>query len=152
MRAWRIAKRRYALDRSGAGAAVKGGRWNSANVPAIYAGLTAELAAFEKLVHAGSVLPADLVIIRIDLPEDQTLYKRPDVKDLPRGWSDLPSSPEAAAYGDAFLVGGEALGLLVPSVVVPEGSNIIINPRHPRMVDVKMEIVRMFTFDPRLRP
>lgn len=152
MHAWRIAKKRYALDRSGAGAAIRGGRWNSIHVNVIYASLTAEIAAFEKLVHTGSILPADLVIVRFDLPGDEALYDRPDLKDLPKGWSDLPSSPDAAAYGDAFLLKGERLGLIVPSAIVPEASNILINPTHPRMVDVKMEIVRAFAFDPRLRP
>lgn len=152
MRAWRIAKKRHALDRSGMGAALKGGRWNSANVPAIYAGLTPEIAAFEKLVHAGSILPADLVVVRIDLPDEEALYERPRQEDLLKGWSDLPSSPAAAAYGDGFLVKGERLGLIVPSAVIPEASNIVINPIHPGMAHVTMEIVRGFTFDPRLRP
>jgi hypothetical protein len=39
----------------------------------------------------------------------------------------------------------------VPSAVIPEASNIMVNPRHPRMADVRMEIVREFAYDPRLR-
>ena len=152
MLAWRIAKRRYALDRTGAGAAFRGGRWNSANIPAIYAGLSVEIAAFEKLVHAGLILPADLVVVRIELPDDAGLYDRPRVGDLPKGWDDLPSSPAAAAYGDAFLLEGERLGLIVPSAVIPEAANVVVNPRHPRMADVSMVITRPFAYDPRLRP
>lgn len=151
MHAWRIAKRRYALDRTGAGAAIKGGRWNSANVAAIYAGLTVEIAAFEKLVHTGTVLPMDLVVVRIDLPDDAGLYEGPRLEDLPLGWSDLPSSPAAAAFGDTFLAKGDCLGLIVPSAIIPEASNILINPGHSRMSGVAMEILRGFTFDPRLR-
>lgn len=152
MLAWRIAKKRHALDRTGAGAAIKGGRWNSANIPAIYAGLTVEIAAFEKLVHAGPILPLDLVVVRIDLPEETGLYDKPRLEDLPRGWSDLPSSPAAAVYGDAFLGNRQRLGLIVPSAVVPEAANILINPRHPRMADVAMTIIRDFAYDQRLRP
>jgi RES domain-containing protein len=152
MLAWRIAKRRHALDRTGAGAALRGGRWNSANVPAIYAGLSAEIAAFEKLVHAGLILPADLVVVRLELPDGTGLYDRPRVEDLPKGWHDLPSSPAAAGYGDEFLLKGERLGLIVPSAVIPEAANVVINPRHPRMADVSMVITRPFAFDPRLRP
>lgn len=152
MFAWRIAKKRYALDRAGAGAAIKGGRWNSQNIHAIYAGRTLEIAALEKLVHTGSILPQDLVIVRLDLPDDAGLYEKPGLKDLPKGWSDTPASPDAADYGDQFLTTGKRLGLIVPSAVIPEAENIVINPAHPRMGDVKMEIVRAFTFDPRLRP
>lgn len=63
MQAWRIAKHAYALDRDGVGARTCGGRWNSVGVPVIYAGMTAEIAAFEKLVHIGGILPADLSLV-----------------------------------------------------------------------------------------
>lgn len=152
MLAWRIAKRRHALDRTGAGSAIAGGRWNSANVHAIYAGLTPEMAAMEKLVHTGRILPLDLVVVRIELPDDKGLYEKPGLNELPKGWNDSPPPPATADYGDAFLAKGERLGLIVPSAVIPEAQNIVINPIHPRMVDVKMETIRDFTFDPRLRP
>jgi RES domain-containing protein len=58
----------------------------------------------------------------------------------------------AAAFGDAFLARGKRLGLIVPSAVIPEASNIVVNPRHPRMAGVRVEIVRDFAYDPRLRP
>jgi RES domain-containing protein len=152
MFAWRIAKKGRALDRSGFGASIRGQRWNSANIPAIYAGLTPEIAAMEKLVHAGSILPPDLVVVRIELPDDKDLYDIPDPGALPEGWNALPGSPAAAAYGDAFLLKGERLGLIVPSAVIPEARNIVVNPGHPRMGEVTMETIRDFTFDPRLRP
>ena len=62
MQAWRIAKRAYALDRQGTGARQSGGRWNSPGVAAVHAGLTPEIAAMEKLVHTGDILPQDLVL------------------------------------------------------------------------------------------
>lgn len=152
MFAWRIAKKKYALDRSGVGAAINGGRWNSANVHAIYASLSLEISALEKLVHTGSILPLDLVIVRIELPDDKTLYKKPTLRALPKGWDVTPSSPAAANYGDTFLTKGDGLGLIVPSAIIPEAVNIVINPVHPRMADVKMKIIRDFEFDSRLRP
>ena len=148
---WRIAKRARALDRSGFGASIKGQRWNSANIPAIYAGLTPEIAAMEKLVHTGSILPLDLVVVRIELPDDKAFYVTPDYGALPQGWNALPGSPSAAAYGDAFLLKGAQLGLIVPSAVMPEASNIIINPGHQKMAMVTMVVIREFTFDSRLR-
>jgi RES domain-containing protein len=148
---WRIAKRARALDRSGFGASSKGQRWNSTNIPAIYAGLTPEIAALEKLVHTGSILPLDWVVVRIELPDDKVLYAEPDQSTLPTGWHALPGSPAAAAYGDAFLLNGVQLGLIVPSVIMPEASNILLNPGHPDMARVTMAVIRAFTFDPRLR-
>lgn len=151
MQAWRITKKNRALDRSGFGASITGQRWNSVNIPAIYAGLTLEIAALEKLVHTGSILPLDLVIVQIILPEDPALFKIPHPDTLPDGWDALPASSAAAVYGDNFLLGGEYLGLIVPSAIIPEARNIVINPAHPRMEKVTMVIIRDFTFDARFR-
>lgn len=152
MRAWRIAKRKFALDRSGAGAYRHGGRWNNAGVHAIYAGLTPEIAALEKLIHTGDILPADLVLVLIALPDDDTLYEAPALETLPAGWNELPSSAAAASFGSGFLMKGKQLGLIIPSVVMPESRNIMINPHHPNFTSVTMSIVRPFKFDSRFRP
>ncbi|MBS0425133.1 MAG: RES family NAD+ phosphorylase [Proteobacteria bacterium] len=151
MQAWRITKKDRALDRSGFGASIMGQRWNSANIPAIYAGLTLEIAALEKLVHTGSILPLDLVVVQITLPDDQALFENPHPDTLPDGWDALPASSTAAAYGDHFLLNRKYLGLVIPSAVIPEARNIVINPAHPDMEKVTMQIIRNFTFDSRLR-
>ncbi len=151
MHAWRIAKRQYALDRQGAGARLSGGRWNSPDVAAIYAGLTPEIAALEKLVHTGDILPADLVLVEINLPDDPKLYQRYTQADLPSGWDDLPSSTVATQIGDKFLFDCAHLGLIIPSAVMPESNNIVLNPGHAAFSSVTMAITRPFEFDSRLR-
>lgn len=148
---WRISRKEFALDRTEYGASIKGQRWNSASIPAIYAGLSLEIAAMEKLVHTGSNLPLNLVVVRMTLPDDNSLYKIPPPDALPDGWSALPGSPTAATYGDSFLLNGKYLGLIVPSAVIPEARNIVINPNHPMMKEATIEIIRNFTFDSRLR-
>lgn len=151
MQAWRIAKQAYALDRQGTGARLAGGRWNSPGVAAIYAGLTPEIAAMEKLVHTSDILPQDLVLATIDLPDDDRLYRRYAVIDLPAGWDALPSSTAAIALGDEFLLAAAHLGLIVPSAVMPEAFNVVLNPDHPAFAAVRISIVRPFEFDSRLR-
>jgi RES domain-containing protein len=151
MQAWRIAKRQHALDRQGTGARLAGGRWNSPDVAAIYAGLTPEIAALEKLVHTGEILPADLVLVVLELPDDPKLYQRYMLKDLPPGWDDLPSSALATQLGDRFLFDGVYLGLIIPSAVMPESNNILLNPNHAVFSGVTMVISRSFEFDSRLR-
>ena len=150
MQAWRIAKRAYALDRQGTGARLSGGRWNSPGVAAVYAGLTPEIAAMEKLVHTGDILPQDLVLAVIDLPDDHGLYQRYAVTDLPVGWDALPSSTAAIALGDQFLLAASHLGLMIPSAVMPEAFNIVLNPNHPAFSAVTINVVRPFEFDSRL--
>jgi RES domain-containing protein len=150
MHAWRIAKRQFALDRQGSGARLAGGRWNSPGLAVVYAGMTPEIAAMEKLVHTGDILPSDLVLVRFDLPDTQNLYRYYEIEDLPHGWDALPGSAAAAGIGDKFVVDGNYLGMIVPSSVLPEAKNIVLNPNHNAFSMVEMTIVRPFEFDSRL--
>ena len=152
MQAWRIAKNRFANDRTGTGAALNGGRWNSAGVPVIYAGLDPSTAAMEKLLHTAVVLPDDLMLVQLILPESFDLYWKPTEKELPSNWNALPSSSLSARFGDKFVQDGKYLGLIVPSVMIRESSNIVLNPNHEAFRLVEMLIVRPFLFDTRLRP
>ena len=151
MQVWRIAKKQFALDRLGSGARLFGGRWNAPGVAVIYAGLTPEITAMEKLVHAGDLLPADLVLVKFDLPVDTRLYYRCKPSKLPKGWDALPGSTTAVEYGNAFVNAGTHLGMIVPSAVMPEASILVINPNHKEFSNVKMMIIRPFEFDARLR-
>ena len=99
---------------------------------------------------AGGAKRAD--IRNVPIQGDVALHEPPRLQDLPKGWNELPSAPAAAAFGDAFLARGERLGLIVPSAVIPEASNIVVNPRHPQMAGVTMAIIRDFACDPRRRP
>ena len=150
MRAWRIARARFALDRSGAGGLVDAGRWHPLGVPVIYAGLSVEICALEKLVHTGRILPPDLQLVRLDLPDDPGLYEHLDPARVPN-WADTPPGAASVAFGGAFLREQRGLALVVPSAVVPEARNLVINPLHPRFAEVTMAVERPFVFDARLR-
>ena len=151
MRAWRIAKAKYALDRSGAGGLAEGGRWHARGTPVIYAGLSAEICAMEKLVHTGTTLPPDLLLVSLTLPDDAALYESADTGVLP-GWEATPPGPVSIEFGTDFLRSGRALGLIVPSAIVPEARNLIVNPLHPRFAEAQLAVERPFVFDRRLRP
>jgi len=151
MLAWRIARAKFALDRSGAGGLADGGRWHAQGVPVIYAGLSVEICAMEKLAHTGHILPADLMLVRLSLPDETSLYETVDIESLP-GWDATPPGAVSVDCGTGFLRSLRALGLIVPSAIVPEARNIALNPLHPRFAEVGFEIVRPFVFDQRLRP
>lgn len=151
MRAWRLAKQRFALDRTGAGGLVEAGRWHQLGTPSLYAGLTPEIAVLEKLVHTGRHLPIDLVLVELRLPDEADRYERPALSDLPAGWDDKPSGDASADYGTRFLRQARALVLILPSAVLPEASIILINPLHPAFGQVQMNVLRRFSFDDRLR-
>lgn len=151
MLAWRIARAKFAFDRSGAGGLADGGRWHAQGVPVIYAGLSVEICAMEKLAHTGHILPADLMLVRLSLPDETSLYETVDIESLP-GWDATPPGAVSVDCGTGFLRSLRALGLIVPSAIVPEARNIALNPLHPRFAEVGFEFVRHFVFDQRLRP
>ncbi len=90
-----------------------------------------------------------LVLVAVDLPDDATI-DAPDLATLPQGWDALPMSSQAQAFGGAWLAACKALGMLVPSVLVREESNMILNPRHPACARVTLSILRPFAFDQRM--
>lgn len=151
MQAWRISKQQYALDRIGTGAQMFGGRWNSIGVAAIYVGLTPAICSLEKLVHTSNILINDLVLVTVELPDDPQLYYTYQVSDLPADWDALPSSTSSVAIGDSFVAEGRYLGIQVPSAIMPESFNMVLNPNHPAFAQVTFNIERPFIFDTRLR-
>jgi RES domain-containing protein len=65
----------------------------------------------------------------------------------------FPSRQEVAmsqAVGDAWLRSASSLGLSVPSRVIPLERNVLLNPRHPAMVEVRVAVSEPFVFDDRL--
>ena len=95
---WRIARRAYALDKLGVGAREAGGRWNRAGTSVIYAGGTLGIAALEKFVHLAGVVPPDLVLVRVVLPEGASSETR-RAADLPPGWDALYPGHASMEFG-----------------------------------------------------
>lgn len=149
MRTWRIAEEDVALDRSCEGARKSGGHWHEEGRAALYTAMTAEMAVLEKFVHLDGNEPG-LVLVALDLPDDPELGMIVSREELPEGWDDLDDGGSATRFGTAFLQKCHHLYMRVPSVIVGEGVNLVINPEHPAYADVKLSIARSFSFDPRM--
>ncbi len=137
--AWRVGQAKF-TDLSGEGARRHGGRWNSPGLPVIYMAEHPALAVLEIRVHLDlppDLLPDDYVLMRVELPDEP-----PAVIDA------LASDPRAA--GDAWLRSGGTAVLRVPSAIVPETSNLLLNPHHPRATEARITRTVPFGFDARL--
>jgi RES domain-containing protein len=120
-------------------------------VPVIYGSATLSLAALEYLVHVNiDEAPDDLVAIEIEAPDAQGLSSV-KVDELPRDWGRATEHPECLRIGDSWAGDGETLALQVPSAIIPEESNVLLNPRHSAAGDLRIVTSRPFSFDPRLR-
>jgi RES domain-containing protein len=149
MRVWRIARQVYdPLD--GEGARRFGGRWNSRGLPAAYTAGHLSLAVLELLVHTDpDLMPQDLAVFEIELP-DALSIQRIAAGALPEGWTATPDHRACRELGDAWLAQATHPILEVPSAVVPEESNYLINPAHADSAIVKVVRTRPFVFDARL--
>ena len=150
IRAWRLSKARYAGDLSGQGAARDGQRWNQAGQRAVYLGLTPEITVLEVLVHLNGVASASLVLCGYDIPAGPALIQELDPKALPEGWNAIPHGQASACWGGNWLRSGQQLGLVLPSVVVPQARNLLLNPLHPAMAQVSLVHQEPFRLDQRL--
>lgn len=151
MRVWRIAHEEVALDKGCQASADTGGHWNEKGVRALYAGASVELCALEKFVHLnGDDEEGRFALVAVDLPDDPDLGREAGLDSLPSDWCDMPDSPGAVKFGTAFLNSRSHLWLRVPSTIIVEARNIIVNPAHPAYDQVRLQIVRPFEFDPRM--
>jgi RES domain-containing protein len=100
-------------------------------------------------VTAVEDLPADLVAIAADLPDDLPI-EHLRVQDLPRDWRRTPAPAALADRGTAWLSAARTAVLAVPSAVVPPETNYILNPAHPDFRRIVVGRAESFGLDPRL--
>ena len=151
MEVYRLLRRRFAgadpFD--GEGSFLYGGRWSSVGVRISYAAVNRSLCVLEYLAHIDPLLvPDDLVIATLDIPDDLRPAKTPM---LPAEWKEYPAPAMLREIGDCFAREGESAFLLLPSVLVPEEQNVLLNPGH---ADCKRMVRRQplvsFAYDSRL--
>lgn len=150
MRLFRIAKTEFIRDLSGAGSRAYGGRWNRKGTALVYTSESRALAVLEYLVHVPLALaPAGLSFLRIDVPDDAEV-KTVDAASLPANWKAYPPPQGLAAMGTKWALTNETLLLRVPSVVVEDEFNYLVNPSHPECKRIRPHRPERFSLDQRL--
>ncbi len=130
---FRIEREKY-LDTSlqGVGALMSEGyRWNSFNTKLVYTAESRALAILEVSVHLdlNEDLPNDRFYVEIYIPDDIQILEV-NLEDLPEDWDAKPPSITTQIIGDDFVNYNEAAVLKVPSSIVPQEYNYLINPLH----------------------
>lgn len=149
---WRIAVEAPAYaanDLSGTGAKMTGGRWNSKGKPVVYCSTNIALATLETVHYLSSGgLPFNRYLVRIDIP-DAVWAARLVLDPLPVGWDAIPAGLTARAAGDGWIGSGASALLLVPSVIVSDEYNVLINPQHSEAGAIVATSVKRWSYDPR---
>ena len=130
----------------------KGYRWNSMNTKLVYTAESRALATLEVSVHLdlSEDLPQDRFYIEIDIPDRLTMLEV-KLADLPLGWDAKPPNIMTQTIGDDFVLESEAAVLKVPSSIIPQEFNYLINPNHPDAKKIKVMSQSPMTFDSRLK-
>lgn len=152
MRTWRLCQERFAAAAfSGEGAQRYSGRWHWPGTPLIYTATSLALAALEVMVHFDhDLIPSTFVAFAVEIPAALRLQQLTP-KLLPSNWRDMPAPEETKDLGSKWLKAGKTVGLIVPSRLVPQEHNVLLNPRHPDFLRLRIGAPEPFAFDPRLR-
>jgi len=147
---YRISTREHINDLNGNGARLYGGRWNQKGTSVVYTSETRALASIEYLVHITfPLIPDDLCIASITIKETITPQKI-NFSSLPPNWKNYPAPIRLAEIGSNWVADNSSLLLQVPSVLVENEYNILINPNHPDSKHVKIKDIKNFTYDKRI--
>lgn len=154
MTVYRIEREKY-LDTTlqGIGASMsKGYRWNSFNTRLVYTAESRALATLEVSVHLdlSEDLPADRFYVEIEIPDNITILEV-ELKDLPDDWNAKPPTITTQTIGDDFVNQNEAAILKVPSSIVPQEFNFLINPSHNDASEIKVISKTRMSFDSRFK-
>jgi len=145
---YRLAIETYKNDLSGTGSKLFGGRWNSVGLAVLYTTENISLAVLEILVRTDmQTIPISYHLIKIDVPnaiEPQFITS----DKLKKDWKNDIGYTQW--MGDEFIKSGNSLLLKVPSAIVDEENNYVINPKHSDFKRVKIIKVSKFQFDKRL--
>jgi RES domain-containing protein len=155
VRTWRIATDTPAYtadDATGEGARRSGGRWNRAGVPMLYSSCSQALACLEVVVHlsSGDDLPLNRYLVAIDIPAHDWRQRRVFDPVAGVGWDARPPGRVSLDWGSEWVQSASTLIAEVPSVIVPDESNVLLNPRQPRIQKVGISKVKRWQFDRRL--
>lgn len=145
---YRITNEAYKNDISGNGAALYGSRWNSKGIHLLYTSQFISLSILESLVHLKkNQIPVTQYLLHIEFPDEKKITEISFNK-MKKNWH--RESEYTQWIGDQFMQNKEGLVLKVPSAIVPQESNFLLNPLHAEFKKVKIISSELLQLDKRL--
>jgi RES domain-containing protein len=147
MNLWRISNYET-LD--GRGGLFASARWHTRGRPVVYLANSAAGALVEVLVHLEldpARLPRSYTRLKADASDDISI-QRVDVATFAQNWRE--DSIATRSLGDEWLEAGKSALLEVPSAILPETVNVLLNPLHPDAPKVRVVRHEAYPYDWRL--
>jgi RES domain-containing protein len=150
--AWRLTEATFATTAfDGEGSQFSRGRWHSPGTRIVYTGSSRALAVLEVLARLHGRAPkTPYVLIPATFPDHAVTRLAPEI--LPADWRAYPGPAALQTLGDAWIGNQASLVLQVPSAIIPEEPNFLINPRHPDAASLTIGAAEPFRFDLRFFP
>lgn len=128
---------------SGDGGLYVAGRWHFKGRKVIYCSQSIALCTLEWLAHHGlSVSGFVYYKFSIDIPDELIIDFK--VNDLPKNWSNNPATNHSREFAEKHLFNQtHYLAMSVPSVIIPEEKNLVINPAHSHFSKVQNSILAL---------
>lgn len=148
MRVYRITREKYANTIEASG---RSNRWNREKQYVIYAAASRSLAALELVAHRNAIMEGLVYkMVVIDLPDTHDFVTQVDLSKLPKKWDALENRFLTQKLGTDWCQEKQSPVLQVPSAIIKEEYNYIINTQHPDFSKVKIETTEDFVWDKRL--
>ncbi|OAQ39524.1 hypothetical protein A5893_07965 [Pedobacter psychrophilus] len=152
MKVYRISQTKYSNSLIAPGFA---GRWNSEGEGMIYTGGSASLSCLEILAHksGASLNSGKFSLAVIDIP-DSVLISEIELKQLQKlnaDWYQVLHYPITQKLGNQWISEMKSAVLKVPSAIVDQEYNYLLNPLHTKFSKIKIIDVVPFNFDNRLK-
>lgn len=148
MLVYRIVLNQYADSLKASGRAA---RWNANEIEMIYTSSSRSLACLENVVHRGQLgLNQVFSVMTIQL-DDNIPKEKIQLKDLPQDWKEFYQMPLTQTIGGNWISKNKTAILEIPSSIVEEEVNYLINPKHPDFNFVKLIKTDPFVFDKRIK-
>lgn len=147
---YRLCRTPRATDLSGEGPRLFGGRWNHIDIPCVYTAENRSLAILEYSVNiTENDIPRALSMMSIDIPESNILAI--PIHQLPGDWHETPVPQSTKNFGTKLLENLQSPVIKIPSAVIPQESNYILNPKHPDASQFKIVEIKDFVYDIRIK-
>ena len=148
MEVFKICREKYSHFLNASGAA---NRWNKKDEFVIYAGSSRSLSTLEMVAHRSYINISSQYKLLIILISDESFIKEIDIRDLPENWKSIEAYVELQEIGSKWYQSNESLVLKVPSSIIQQEFNYIINTKHPMFAThIILQKVEDFVWDNRL--
>ncbi|MDB5275447.1 MAG: hypothetical protein JWR61_402 [Ferruginibacter sp.] len=147
---FRVGKTKYSKDLTGEGARLHGGRWNHIGTSCIYTSENRALAVLEYTVNVNiDDVPRSLSITTFEVP-DVSIHEL-TIAELPGNWIESPSPTSTKDFGTILLNSVKTPIIKIPSAIIQQEYNFLLNPIHLESKNFKILDVKDFIYDVRIK-